>query len=915
MIRKPWLGVLLLVAALFVIFWACEGIQPGKTQQGKVASQGPRPGQEPGNIPPPPADETFYTPGKEVLCVYKNSMERERLYKNVFPIIKRLGLVPVALSIHRPPSVADLAGKRAVLSWSSVTLYDHSQAYLDFLCEAVDQGKKVILIGGLGAYGSKKGDKETYLGNEKYNVFFNRIGLHFAGYWTNNPAVLRVKYKNRSMVEHKYHQSPKDVKHYFQIVNNDNRNTVHLIVERTDWEQVKGMKSGDSAFTVTGPFGGYCLEFYEGRWHRKKYRQMLNLEKFIKASLYYKPIRERYLVVYDGSRGDEQYRFFLENVRRALQLAKINYLLMEKKFVENTSGRDYDQFSGVLFALWGLKDTPVQPFEEYVKNGGILLSLGGHGAGPFKSLFGIREQGEKTDSSYLVHVRQPLLLLKQPFRELELYRQTRKVVLKPGATIFWEMESDLGRHPAVWSYRYGKGRTLYWNSNGLGSTRNDRALIVESLRRVTDTCFGGVVNLGMMWMDDCPAPVWDTDYKKYYTKILSNQLRVAQDQLAGRVTRSTNKLKFKKLSGGETIKIKKPDKKTAKGLQEKINNLKLLMARLEKNYPDKQLDSEFMEKTWVPEFFGILKKHKIPMSFYVIFNYNMNLEPPFDVRDFFLSKSGLPMKLARKILAEGHEMGLHGMNHQSLTVERTALGEHSKPWDKKNIFRVMQAGREAWDRLFGKHTHPVSYVAPHNVIDGWGILALRKYFPSITVIGTLYQKGEYESDMDFGWNGNNPAAFNIPRASSGFAMTKENRNNVLFLASHIGVVSHFMHPDDYIDADRSFGYQGWPWMRRKFEEMIVFLKQNYPWMEWFQVRDAAPHFIKYTEKKVLVTKEDGVITVSLAQSPQERPFYFRITFNRQRFRSAEDCEVVERYNGGRDIIFKTSSPISRIRVR
>jgi len=97
--------------------------------------------------------------------------------------------------------------------------------------------------------------------------------------------------------------------------------------------------------------------------------------------------------------------------------------------------------------------------------------------------------------------------------------------------------------------------------------------------------------------------------------------------------------------------------------------------------------------------------------------------------------------------------------------------------------------------------------------------------------------------------------------------------------------------------------------------MIKTLKYNYPWMKWYQVRDARTVFPRYVGKAVKITKKKDRIIVELRQSPDEREYYFRVRFNDKNYRYARGCRVAYKYPGGWDYVFKTRNPRCVIYIR
>ncbi len=803
-----------------------------------------------------------------VLCLFKTAEERQRLADNVIPGLVKLGLRPVLRSMDTPPGDADLAGNRAVLTWFADGLYAYPEKYLDFLASALDKGKKAVIIGGLGAYGRKTGDEVVYLGNDYYNKVFIRMGLAFRGYWTGDPGVLGIVHSDKEMAEKNAAQDPSEARHYFKIENVDVRNDVHLAIRRTDFRK-EGLDSGDSTVMVTGPRGGFCLESYDARWVDGKHVTMIDLPRFIERSLFHDDGAQRFLVIRDSANRTPGYAEYFDNVERALELAKLDYDTLDIERCKHAVLSDLYAYDAVLLGIRDYSRLPDSLFIAYVAGGGRLAGLGAFGTGGLSGLFGIRQVSLTANRCKSILTDRQFLLAGENYGRFDGFDiLVRDVELYDGAEVYWELEHDKGCTPLVWEFEFGEGKTLFWNGDLPGSDRNTRSLVLESVLKVTDVCASGLANVGMLWMDDCPAPLWNTNYREYHTKRLKDELPAASES--------------------RRVEIEK------------------LLGRIERNYPD-ELDTDFMEKAWIPDMFGILERNDLPMSFFLIFNYEAEVTPPFDAGEFYIAKNSLSVELGRRILREGYELGLHGFSHEPLSLGHASLPE-AVPWNRENMVAALVAAREEWTGLFGGHTLPVSYVAPYNVIEPEGMAALGKAFPSVITIGTMYHKGVYETDMDFGYVDTNPGLYSLPRSSSGYGLIGAEKFNLLVALGNIGVLSHFLHPDDYADEERSFGYMGWKYMRGQFENLVATVKRNYPWLEFFQVRDARDVIARYANKGVLVRKLGDRIEIDVNQGPGERGYFFRVRFGERKFKSAENCTQVFAYPGGTDIIFKTGKP-------
>ncbi|MFA6600176.1 MAG: hypothetical protein WCU74_04060 [Candidatus Omnitrophota bacterium] len=125
--------------------------------------------------------------------------------------------------------------------------------YCRWLEQQVKNGKKLVILGNMGALTDKRTKAQTPL--EEVNRVFGILGLEYRGNWTDNPFVIRIASKDASMVE--FERTLEDGAGEYDGVrslNADNR--VYLTLERTD------LADSASAAVVTTSRGGYAQEAY-----------------------------------------------------------------------------------------------------------------------------------------------------------------------------------------------------------------------------------------------------------------------------------------------------------------------------------------------------------------------------------------------------------------------------------------------------------------------------------------------------------------------------------------------------------------------------------------------------------------------------------------------------------------------------
>lgn len=264
--------------------------------------------------------------------------------------------------------------------------------------------------------------------------------------------------------------------------------------------------------------------------------------------------------------------------------------------------------------------------------------------------------------------------------------------------------------------------------------------------------------------------------------------------------------------------------------------------------------SEFVEQVWWPDMEEIAREFDMKYTAYACFDYNDRVSPPFMFLEWdALSTEGpgglrnLSSHMGRQVLNAGHELGLHGYNHQSL-LKGTWPG-------KLEMRTALQAASKKW-MLEGFESMPQSYVPPSNYIDSLGLQALAEAFPGIKYIQSTYL-GDFSmgGDREFGPEPWNNRYFNFPRISSGFLFEASTHYDIASLYLTTGIWSHFVHPDDVYqvksgvtDGDfklrnhEGLGWRGTPGkegMIERFRRTLKELKTRHPLMRFKTASEAS----------------------------------------------------------------------------
>ncbi len=275
--------------------------------------------------------------------------------------------------------------------------------------------------------------------------------------------------------------------------------------------------------------------------------------------------------------------------------------------------------------------------------------------------------------------------------------------------------------------------------------------------------------------------------------------------------------------------------------------------------PLKITDTAFYSRVWWPDIKALLKREGLPFSSFAIFNYNAETKPPFETGEFYVASGNEPSKIGYGELADGIDLGLHGYNHVSPTLKKTAINEFLWSSEKEMEVAFDHAKRE-WIRLFGRYSLPCTYVAPHNIISQDGIRALHHVFPTIKAVSTV-RSGEGKGEVyDFGRNKEFPDIYMMPRITSGYIFDPGIKADIISGILGPGLWSHFIHADDIFDKNRSQG-KDWAGLKKSFEQMIAFIKTNYPWLTALNATNGYRAMRTFDEKSIDIQQDGKVLNV------------------------------------------------------
>lgn len=251
----------------------------------------------------------------------------------------------------------------------------------------------------------------------------------------------------------------------------------------------------------------------------------------------------------------------------------------------------------------------------------------------------------------------------------------------------------------------------------------------------------------------------------------------------------------------------------------------------------KMNNQQFYNRIWWPDMIRLAKQHNLVYTASLIHNYSTNVAPPFNWR---IDGGDLETfgRYGREVLKLGGEIGIHGYNHQSLTMDkRVSEGFGYKSWASVEDMAASIGASLQFSGNVLPNYKIKTYVPPSNALDANGIAAIKQSMPDLTNISSIYSEDENElfHVQEFGIN---DGYVSLPRVSSGFAPGVFERWKIANIATTAGVFSHFIHPDDITSDAINKGY-AWFEMRDQYDTFLSDIENRFNWLRSMTASDAS----------------------------------------------------------------------------
>lgn len=268
----------------------------------------------------------------------------------------------------------------------------------------------------------------------------------------------------------------------------------------------------------------------------------------------------------------------------------------------------------------------------------------------------------------------------------------------------------------------------------------------------------------------------------------------------------------------------------------------------------KRSQPRFFKEVWWPDMVRLARKYDFKYTGVLIETYEDDVQAPFMTPEQ-ADRSSLTT-LGREIIKGGGEVGLHGYNHQSLVTSEKISGFFGyKHWTSvEDMAGSLKAALQFVGSVFPS-VKIQTYVPPSNVLGPEGREALKLALPDLTNISSLYTEDErqfaYVQEYEVAEDG----IVELPRLTSGYLLDNYMYWVSMNGASSVGMFSHFIHPDDILDSERSAPYT-WEQLFQRFDRFLDFQGKHFGFLRSMTAAEAAEEVRKTVTAEVYVDKSE-----------------------------------------------------------
>ena len=294
--------------------------------------------------------------------------------------------------------------------------------------------------------------------------------------------------------------------------------------------------------------------------------------------------------------------------------------------------------------------------------------------------------------------------------------------------------------------------------------------------------------------------------------------------------------------------------------------------------------ADFYRQEWWPWMLDNAKRFGIKYTGLIIETYGDQVHGPFHELSGRSARDNVVI-YGRELLKAGGELGLHGYNHQSLAVagyNQDKLGY--VPWDsEQDMIDAMKELHRYVKSLYPDYEFRV-YVPPSDILSPEGYDAVKRAVPTVNIMASLYDGLPSEKAFYQDYKRNADGSYEIPRISSGYVPDSFMRWSVYSLINHLGIFSHFVHPDEMFYAESAD--KSWADMKEGMTAFLTEIDEHYPWLTPVTASESMKYFDDFFNLDYRVVRAEDHFDLHCWNHSGEVKFLLRSEKERDH---AEDC--------------------------
>jgi hypothetical protein len=272
-------------------------------------------------------------------------------------------------------------------------------------------------------------------------------------------------------------------------------------------------------------------------------------------------------------------------------------------------------------------------------------------------------------------------------------------------------------------------------------------------------------------------------------------------------------------------------------------------------------NQRFYKDIWWPAMIKMAKNRELKYTGGIIENYNNNIKAPFN--DQFGEEKDNLIIYGRELLKLGGEIAIHGYNHQSLVTEHSAstissLSLGYKLWKTQEDMELSLTEVSSYFGNVYPNYKLLTYVPPSNVLSMEGRQALKNVLPDLKIISSVYNEDPSNKAYVQEYRRHPDGLLELPRVSSGYSYSDEDKWSIFNAISSIGVYSHFIHPDDVLDPYRA-QHKTWEDLYLEFDGMMADIHEKYSWLRPMTASEGGSALENYLDSQIVFKKDKNKI--------------------------------------------------------